>query len=65
MADKLTRIVGAAPAQWYNFKPMWPATGDEAADLERRALIMQAGQPDPGPARGRKGGGTELATEEG
>jgi lauroyl/myristoyl acyltransferase len=26
MADKLTAIVGARPAQWYNFKPMWPAT---------------------------------------
>jgi len=64
MADKLTAIVGAAPAQWYNFKPMWPATREEAADLERRALIMQAGKPDPGPARDRRGGGTELATEE-
>ena len=63
MADKLTRIVGAAPAQWYNFKPMWPASPEEAADLERRAAIMQAGQPDPGPARNRRRDAAELAAE--
>ena len=51
MADELAATVGAAPAQWYNFKPMWPASAEEAADLERRALVMQAGQPDPGPER--------------
>ena len=51
MADELTAIVNAAPEQWYNFKPMWPASAAEAADLERRALVMQAGRPDPGPAR--------------
>ena len=32
-------------------KPIWPATEAEAADLERRALAMQAGRPDPGPSR--------------
>ena len=51
MADELTGIIGAAPHQWYNFKPMWPASAEEAADLERRALVMQAGRPDPGPER--------------
>ena len=51
MADELTAIVSAAPEQWYNFKPMWPASAEEAADLERRALVMQAGRPDPGPER--------------
>ncbi len=51
MADELTGIIGAAPEQWYNFKPMWPATAEDAADLERRALTMQAGRPDPGSAR--------------
>ena len=40
-----------APEQWYSFKPIWPATEAEAADLERRALAMQAGRPDPGPRR--------------
>ena len=39
-----------APEQWYSFKPIWPATEAEGADLERRALAMQAGRPDPGPA---------------
>jgi phosphatidylinositol dimannoside acyltransferase len=51
MADELTSIVGAAPEQWYNFKPMWPSSAEEAADLERRALVMQASRSDPGPAR--------------
>ena len=51
MADELTSIVGAAPEQWYNFKLMWPASAGEAADLERRARVMQAGRPDPGPQR--------------
>ena len=27
----------AAPEQWYSFKPMWPATDEEAAELEARA----------------------------
>ena len=34
-----------------SFKPIWPASAAEAADLERRALEMQAGRPDPGPSR--------------
>jgi phosphatidylinositol dimannoside acyltransferase len=49
IADALADTIGAAPEQWYNFKPIWPATAEEAADLERRARIMQAGRPDPGP----------------
>jgi phosphatidylinositol dimannoside acyltransferase len=52
MADALAATVGAAPEQWYSFKPIWPATAEEAADLERRAGLMRAGQPDPGPSRG-------------
>jgi phosphatidylinositol dimannoside acyltransferase len=63
MADELTAVVGAAPHQWYNFKPMWPASAEEAADLERRAAIMQAGRPDPGPARDRRRDAAELAAE--
>ena len=50
MADALAATIAAAPDQWYSFKPMWPATPEEAADLERRAALMQAGVPDPGPA---------------
>ena len=52
IADALASTIGAAPEQWYSFKPLWPATADEAADLERRAGVMLAGQPDPGPGRG-------------
>jgi KDO2-lipid IV(A) lauroyltransferase len=51
MADELAATIAAAPDQWYSFKPIWPATDEEAADLERRAMRMQAGLPDPGPAR--------------
>ena len=52
IADVLAEAIAAAPHQWYSFKPMWPASAAETADLERRALAMQAGQPDPGPGRG-------------
>jgi phosphatidylinositol dimannoside acyltransferase len=51
LADALAKTVGNVPHQWYSFKPMWPATDAEAADLERRAGLMQAGRPDPGPDR--------------
>jgi hypothetical protein len=52
MADALTASIAAAPEQWYSFKPIWPASPEEAADLEHRAREMQTGRPDPGPARG-------------
>lgn len=52
LADDLAATISAAPWQWYSFKPMWPATAAEAADLERRAAIMAGGRPDPGPGRG-------------
>jgi lauroyl/myristoyl acyltransferase len=51
MADALAATIGAAPEQWYSFKPIWPADPAEIADLERRARLMQAGIADPGPAR--------------
>ncbi len=50
MADALASTIAAAPEQWYSFKPIWPATPEEAADLERRAGLMQSGIADPGPA---------------
>jgi KDO2-lipid IV(A) lauroyltransferase len=50
MADALASTIAAAPDQWYSFKPIWPATPEEAADLERRALLMQSSTADPGPA---------------
>jgi KDO2-lipid IV(A) lauroyltransferase len=67
MADELAAAISAAPHQWYSFKPVWPADAAESADLERRGLAMQAGRPDPGPARAttrdRTGDG-EHAVEE-
>ena len=51
MADALADSIRPAPEQWYSFKPIWPASAAEAADLERRARAMQAGRPDPGPGR--------------
>lgn len=50
IADALGANIASAPDQWYSFKPIWPATADEAADLARRAGLMQAGVADPGPA---------------
>jgi KDO2-lipid IV(A) lauroyltransferase len=50
IADTLAETIRPAPEQWYSFKPIWPETAEEGADLERRALAMQAGQPDPGPS---------------
>jgi KDO2-lipid IV(A) lauroyltransferase len=49
IADALTANIGAAPDQWYSFKPIWPGDPAEIADLERRARLMQAGIADPGP----------------
>jgi len=51
IADALALTIGRQPEEWYSFKPMWPATAEEAADLQRRAIEMQAGRPDPGPDR--------------
>jgi lauroyl/myristoyl acyltransferase len=52
IADALASTIAAAPDQWYSFKPIWPSTSEEAADLERRATLMQADVADPGPAPG-------------
>ena len=50
IADALASTIAAAPEQWYSFKPIWPASPEEAADLERRATLMQSGIADPGPS---------------
>jgi lauroyl/myristoyl acyltransferase len=47
IATALERTIGAAPEQWYSFKPMWPPTDAEAAELEARATRMLAGEPRP------------------
>lgn len=43
IADALERVIAAAPDQWYSFKPMWPETAAEKAELEGRAARMAAG----------------------
>jgi KDO2-lipid IV(A) lauroyltransferase len=50
LADALAATIAAAPDQWYSFKPIWPSSEAETADLERRATLMQGGVADPGPA---------------
>ena len=52
MADALAVTVGAAPEQWYSFKPIWPATAAEAADLERRAARDARRPARPGAGSG-------------
>lgn len=42
VADALAATIAAAPEQWYSFKPMWPPTAAEAAELEARAATMLA-----------------------
>ncbi len=56
VADALAEMIAAAPHQWYSFKPMWPSTPEEAADLEQRAAAMLAdGEPRAGRAGAEKG----------
>jgi lauroyl/myristoyl acyltransferase len=43
VADAISATIRAAPHQWYSFKPMWPATPAEQAELERRAVAMLGG----------------------
>ncbi len=59
MADALQATIAAAPEQWYNFKPIWPATAEESAELERRALAAVAGT---GPASVAVATASSLAT---
>jgi phosphatidylinositol dimannoside acyltransferase len=61
IADALEATVGAAPDQWYSFKPMWPATAAEATQLEARAAAMLADDGATG-ARGGAGGSGPQAT---
>jgi len=42
LAAALERTIAAAPDQWYNFKPIWPETDAEMADLAARAARTAA-----------------------
>lgn len=57
IADALEASIAAAPEQWYSFKPQWPATAAERAELERRAAAEAAeGRAMPVPAEGLAAG---------
>jgi KDO2-lipid IV(A) lauroyltransferase len=61
VADALAANIGAAPHQWYSFKPMWPPTVVEERALEARAAAMLA---DDGSAAADRGAEpTTAATE--
>jgi KDO2-lipid IV(A) lauroyltransferase len=42
LADALEAAIAPAPHQWYSFKPIWPETAEESAELGRRAAAMLA-----------------------
>lgn len=44
IARDLERFIAPAPEQWYIFKPIWPATPEESAELEARHAEMMAGR---------------------
>ena len=70
IADALEGHIAPAPEQWYIFKPIWPATAEEAARLEARHRAAMANDargaaPNGGPARSprtamRLGGAGEM-----
>jgi KDO2-lipid IV(A) lauroyltransferase len=41
IADALERTIARAPAEWYSFKPLWPATTAEKDALAARAEAMR------------------------
>jgi KDO2-lipid IV(A) lauroyltransferase len=45
IADGLEATIGAAPAQWYSFKPLWPCDPAEVRRHEADAARMLAGEP--------------------
>ena len=57
IADALAATIAAAPEQWYSFKPLWPPTEAEAAELAARAAAMDAGSK-VGRAKAAGGSGT-------
>ena len=42
VADALEKIIGAAPDQWYSFKPLWPTSEDERDALARRTGTLRS-----------------------
>jgi phosphatidylinositol dimannoside acyltransferase len=63
IADALADSIAAAPHQWYSFKPMWPSTDVESAELERRAAAMLANER-PRDERGGRSRNPESSDED-
>jgi KDO2-lipid IV(A) lauroyltransferase len=45
IAAAVEEMVRPAPEQWYIFKPIWPASADEAAALSSRAAALAPAEP--------------------
>jgi len=63
IATALESHIGSAPEQWYNFKPIWPATAEEASRLEARnraAMANDARGAAPDGGAGTAGEGDEA-----
>lgn len=59
IADGLADAIRRAPEQWYSFKPIWPETREEQAELQARAEAMLAGRDPAGGAH--TGDASDLA----
>jgi KDO2-lipid IV(A) lauroyltransferase len=61
IARQLELFIAPAPDQWYIFKPIWPATPEESAELEARHAEMLAGRSGKSAANGGAAGGKDSA----
>ncbi len=55
IATALEGHIAPSPAQWYNFKPIWPATAEETARLEARNTAAMANDARGAAPNGDKG----------
>jgi lauroyl/myristoyl acyltransferase len=64
IADALENQISPAPEQWYNFKPIWPATAQEGARLEARHVAAMANDAKgAAPNGGRAAAGADPAPD--
>jgi KDO2-lipid IV(A) lauroyltransferase len=60
IATALEGHIAPAPEQWYNFKPIWPATAEEAAKLEARHRAAMANDARGAAPNGTNGTGGDA-----
>lgn len=67
IADALEAMIREAPEQWFSFKPMWPATAEEATALAARvdALPGRADAPPPADVPSRADAGDRTGDQAG